>query len=166
MRLKKESGMKKKPYFLLMAFFAQILLASFASCDAEKKTSYSIWIQINNKSGSCYYVSASYNGKDRDFSAPMKKGFTFVGLLDKRRLSDSQIEQAVKDVKIQLKGEDGSIAASKTFSFSDGFIVKRDQQDLPARFQKNEIKLFLELTKGSNGELLLKPTKPEDADDR
>ena len=61
--------------------------------------------------------------------------------------------------------EDGSIAVSKTFSFSDGFIVKRDQQDLPARFQKNEIALFLELTKGSNGELLLTPTKPEDADD-
>ena len=95
----------------------------------------------------------------------MKKGFTFVGLLDKRRLSDSQIEQAVKDVKVQLKGEDGSLAISKTFSFSDGFIVKKDLRELPARFQKNEIKLFLELTKGSNGELLLTPTKPEEADD-
>ena len=81
-------------------------------------------------------------------------------------LANAVIEQAVKDVKIQLKGEDGSIAVSQTFSFSDGFIVERDQRDIPARFQKNEIALFLELTKGSNGELLLTPTKPEDADDQ
>ena len=165
MRLKKESGMKKKPYFLFMVIFAQILLASFASCDGEKKTSYRICVQILNKSGSSFSVSTSFNGKDRDFSMALKDGFVYVTELDQKSLSDSQIEQAVKDVKIQLKGEDGSIAVSQTFSFSDGFIVERNQQDLPARFQKNEIKLFLELTKGSNGELLLKPTKPEEADD-
>ena len=165
MRLKKESGMKKKPYFLFMVIFAQILLASFASCDGEKKTSYRIYVQIHNKSGSSFSVSTSYNGKDRDFSMALKDGFVYVTELDQKSLSDSQIEQAVKDVKIQLKGEDGSIAVSQTFSFSDGFIVERDQRDIPARFQKNEIALFLELTKGSNGELLLKPTKPEEADD-
>jgi len=158
--------MKKKPYLFFLVIFAQILLASFASCDGEKKTRYRICVQIFNQSGSSFSVSTSYNGKDRDFSMPIKDGFVYVTELDQKSLSDSQIEQAVKDVKIQLKEEDGSIAVSKTFSFSDGFIVKRDQQDLPARFQKNEIKLFLELTKGSNGELLLKPTKPEDADDR
>jgi len=165
MRLKKESGMKKKPYFLFMVIFAQILLASFASCDGEKKTSYRICVQILNKSGSSFSVSTSYNGKDRDFSMALKDGFVYVTELDQKSLSDSQIEQAVKDVKIQLKEEDGSIAVSQTFSFSDGFIVERDQRDIPARFQKNEIALFLELTKGSNGELLLKPTKPEEADD-
>ncbi|MBQ1592468.1 MAG: hypothetical protein II077_10580 [Treponema sp.] len=156
--------MKKKPYFLFMVIFAQILLASFASCDGEKKTSYRICVQILNKSGSSFSVSASYNGKDRDFSMALKDGFVYVTELDQKSLSDSQIEQAVKDVKVQLKEEDGSIAVSKTFSFSDGFIVERDQRDIPARFQKNEIALFLELTKGSNGELLLKPTKPEKAD--
>ena len=165
MRLKKESGMKKKPYFLFMVIFAQILLASFASCDGEKKTSYRIYVQIHNKSGSSFSVSTSYNGKDRDFSMALKDGFVYVTELDQKSLSDSQIEQAVKDVKVQLKEEDGSIAISQTFSFSDGFIVERDQRDIPARFQKNEIALFLELTKGSNGELLLKPTKPEEADD-
>ena len=61
--------------------------------------------------------------------------------------------------------EDGSIAVSKTFSFSDGFIVKKDLCELPARFQKNKITLFLKASKGSNGELLLTPTKPEEADD-
>jgi hypothetical protein len=165
MRLKKESGMKKKTYFLFMVIFAQILLASFASCDGEKKTRYRIYVQIFNKSGSSFSVSTSYNGKDRDFSMPIKDGFVFVTELDQKSLSDSQIEQAVKDVKVQLKEEDGSIAVSKTFSFSDGFIVKKDLCELPARFQKNEIKLFLELTKGSNGELLLTPTKPEETDD-
>ena len=165
MRLKKESGMKKKPYFLFMVIFAQILLASFASCNGEKKTSYRICVQILNKSGSSFSVSTSYNGKDSDFSMALKDGFVFMGELGQKSLSDSQIEQAVKDVKIQLKGEDGSIAVSQTFSFSDGFIVERDQRNIPARFQKNEIALFLELTKGSNGELLLKPTKPEEADD-
>ncbi|MBQ2549241.1 MAG: hypothetical protein II558_10065 [Treponema sp.] len=157
--------MKKKPYLFFLVIFAQILLASFASCDGEKKTSYRICVQILNKSGSSFSVSTSYNGKDRDFSMALKDGFVFVTELDQKSLSDSQIEQAVKDVKVQLKEEDGSIAVSKTFSFSDGFIVERDQRDIPARFQKNEIKLFLELTKGSNGELLLTPTKPEDADD-
>ena len=157
--------MKKKPYFLFMVIFAQILLASFASCDGEKKTSYRIYVQIHNKSGSSFSVSTSYNGKDRDFSMALKDGFVYVTELDQKSLSDSQIEQAIKDVKVQLKEEDGSIAVSQTFSFSDGFIVERDQRDIPARFQKNEIALFLELTKGSNGELLLTPTKPEDADD-
>ncbi|MBR4385579.1 MAG: hypothetical protein IKP51_03565 [Treponema sp.] len=157
--------MKKKPYFFFLVIFAQILLASFASCDGEKKTSYRIYVQINNNSGSSYSVSTSFNGKDRDFSMALKDGFVFMGELGQKSLSDSQIEQAVKDVKIQLKGEDGSIAVSQTFSFSDGFIVERDQRDIPARFQKNEITLFLELTKGSNGELLLTPTKPEEADD-
>ncbi|MBQ2463701.1 MAG: hypothetical protein II507_01790, partial [Treponema sp.] len=156
---------KKKPYFFFLVIFAQILLASFASCDGEKKTSYRIYVQINNNSGSSYSVSTSYNGKDSDFSMALKDGFVFMGELGQKSLSDSQIEQAVKDVKIQLKGEDGSIAVSQTFSFSDGFIVKKDLREFPARFQKNEIKLFLELTKGSNGELLLTPTKPEDADD-
>lgn len=61
--------------------------------------------------------------------------------------------------------ENGSIAVSKTFSFSDGFIVKKDLRELPARFQKNKITLLLKASKGSNGELLLTPTKPEEADD-
>ncbi|MBP5697079.1 MAG: hypothetical protein J6X11_10610 [Treponema sp.] len=158
--------MKKKPYFFFLVIFAQILLASFASCDGEKKTSYRIYVRINNNSGSSYSVSTSYNGKDSDFSMALKDGFVFIGELGQKSLSDSQIEQAVKDVKIQLKGEDGSIAVSQTFSFSDGFIVKKDLRNLPARFQRNEIKLFLEATTGSNGELLLTPTKPEDADDQ
>lgn len=165
MRLKKESSMKKKPYFLFMVIFAQILLASFASCDGEKKTSYRICVQILNKSGSSISVSTSYDGKDRDFSMALKDGFVYVTELDQKSLSDSQIEQAVKDVKVQLKEEDGSIAVSKAFSFSDGFIVKKDLRELPARFQKNKITLFLKASKGSNGELLLTPTKPEDADD-
>lgn len=165
MRLKKESGMKKKTYFLFMVIFAQILLASFASCDGEKKTRYRICVQILNKSGSSFSVSTSYNGKVRDFSIPIKDGFVYWTELDQKSLSDSQIEQAVKDVKVQLKEEDGSIAVSKTFSFSDGFIVKKDLCELPARFQKNKITLFLKASKGSNGELLLTPTKPEEADD-
>ena len=158
--------MKKKPYFLFIVLFAQILLASFASCDGEKKTRYRIYLMINNNSGSSYSISTSYNGKDHDFSMPIKDGFTFVEMLGKRRLSDSEIEQAVKDVKIQFKGEDGNIAASETISFSNAFIAKREFNELPAMYQRNSITLFLEVTKGSNGELLLKPTKPEEADDQ
>ena len=152
--------MKKK--LLLLVILAHVVILAFLYCNTKNKKLYRIYVQIENSKECDFNLSLSFNGKIHTQSSQLKAGYIFVGELGRKRFSDSQIEQAVNELKVELTREDGSLAVSKSFSFSDGFIVKKDKDELPERIQRNEIALFLKVARGDDGDFLLTLASPEE----
>ena len=70
-------------------------------------------------------------------------------------MADSEFAEVIKNLEIKVSDTNGEIVLKQEFSFSDGFIVNRDENDVPFWFKRNEIKLFLVLNKNENGEISL-----------
>ena len=155
-----ESFMKNraKAFALLVCLFL-----GFSACSG-KKTRYAVWVQINNKTENDYNIAMSFKGKDLFDQAPLEAGFVFEGTAGDFSMADSEFAEVIKKLEIKVSDTNSEIVLKQEFSFSDGFIVNRDENDVPFWFKRNEIKLFLVLNKNEKGEISLR-VSDEDAKD-
>lgn len=128
------------------------------SCKNENKKLYKVYVQLNNKSDVIYTVQFYYNGKEINNEFPLKPGFVLTSLLGIHSIIDSDFETYIKSLKIKLLNENNEIVLNQEFSYSDGFIVKLDDRGLPARYQDNEIILFLNIGKNTEGKVFFEIT--------
>ena len=140
--------MKKINRFFLLLILVYAAALCF-SCKNENKKLYRVYVQLNNKCDENYKVQIFYNGKDINNELPLKAGFVLNSLLGNHSIIDSDFGTFIKSLKIELLNDNDEIALKQEFSFSDGFIVKIDDRGIPARYQQNEITLFLDVKKDS-----------------
>ena len=149
--------MKKvnKIFALLILIYAAALCFS---CKNENKKLYKVYVQLNNKCDENYKVQIFYNGKDINNELPLTPGCVLGSALGKHSIIDSDFETYIKSLKIELLNDNNEIVLKQEFSYSDGFIVKIDERGIPARYQQNEITLFLDVVKDAEGKVFFEIT--------
>ena len=157
--------MKKNNKFLALLMLIYLVALCFGSCKNNNKISYTVSVQLYNKSNENYKVRLNYNGKDVNNESPLKVGYELYHVLGKHSIIDSDFETFIKSLKIELLNEDNETVLNQEFSYSDGFIVQIDDRGIPARFQKNEITLFLDIEKDTEGKVLFKITDKDSLDE-
>ena len=156
--------MKGKIIFVFLILYALILFSGLASCNTGKKNRYRIYVQINNNTGENYTVTTSFRRKSNTLM-PLKDGFVLVSELGEQSLSDADIGQVVKDARVQLFTASGKLVCDQSFSYPDGFAVKLSGNgERPLMQTRNEIALFLEVSRTEGGEVSLTVSKETDPD--